>query len=230
MRKCVFIVEDQLKDLDGFFISLNDLLLDAPVVGGGSLGSEDLKLFFLHICWKMDAPGEGKALFDEKIDEVRKQVKKMIDRDAFDAEYCAIQQGSDRYTSADGREYSQQILLKIQELLSNELGHDVEIPNAGEPCYVVLMDVILNNAPEKDLALIEKGDKIPSSWLYEQLTANWCIVYSEYPSAPICAKWKEITGMHEDIIEREFIARSRAACVPLERKMYQILGLEPDLE
>lgn len=230
MGKYVFIVEDKLKDLDGFFLSLNDLLLDAPVIGGGVLGSEDLKLFFLHICWETDDPVKGKDLFDEKIDEVKKQVRMMIDENAFEAEYHAIQQQSDRYTAADSRKYGEQILHKIQELLANELRHDVELPNAGEPCYVVLMDVILNDAPGKDLTLIEKGDKIPSSWLYQQLTADWCIVYSEYPSASTCTKWKEITGVHEEIIERMLIARSRATYVELEKRIYQILGLELDME
>lgn len=231
MEKCVFIIEDTLKDLEGLFLALHELLLDATMKDQArKLRHDDLKLFFMHICWEKDAPKTGKEYFEKEYEAVRERVRKMTqtaglsDTEAFEAEYCSVELDSGSYRPETCVEKGEQILNKMKELLCRELGA-VQFPDSDQPRYAVLLDLILNEEPDKDLRWIGEGREVPSSWLYKQFTGKRCAGYSEYPPAPTCQKWRELAGMEDKIIPRERITRSRANYVPLESKLYQALNI-----
>lgn len=224
MKKYVFIVEDQLKDLDGFFLCLNDLLLETcDMDTGEQVNLEGLNLFFLHICWSGDASSDRDAIFKEKIDIVKRHVKEKINTDAFVPEYCPVLLDDKNYTSKTSENCANELYNKIQEHMDKPTA-----PNTNPPHYVVLMDVILNNDPKKDYKWIQGEKDTLSSCLYRLLPKQQCIVYSEYPPAPICEKWSKVARLSGEIIERELITRSRAIYVPFETRLYQALRLKFD--
>lgn len=224
MKKYIFIVEDQLKDLDGFFLCLNDLLLGAYDEDTGTqIEPDELKLFFLHVLWSRDAPGDGEAIFTEKITGVKRQIKEKIKMDAFMPEYCPVVLEDENYTPETSKKDSDVLYDKIQEIMD-----ETAVSSPSLLSYVVLMDVILNNDPKKDYKWIQEEKDTLSSQLCRRLPNEQCIVYSEYPPAPICEKWSKAAHLTGEIMEREFITRSRAIYVPFEKKLYKALRLRID--
>lgn len=225
MNRCVFIVEDQLKDLDGFFLCLNDLLLGARAVDlEERIGADDIKMFFLHIRWKQDGANDEKKAFLEKAAAVKTHFKETMKIRAIETEYCQMKLDNRKYTPETSKEYADKLYSKIQSLMAKVRENNID------PSYVVLMDVILNNDPKMDYKWIQEGKRILSSWLYRQFPTGQCVVYSEYPPAPVCEKWANDAKMDGEIMERELITRGRAIYAPFEEKLYQALALVPDQE
>lgn len=225
MNRYVFIVEDQLKDLDGFFLCLNDLLLDVRTKDAEErIGADSIKLFFLHIRWKNDGADDEEKAFMEKVNAVKAHIKKTMGMKAIDVRYCQMLLDNSCYTPETSQQYADTLYTKIRDLMADEQGNHVAFP------YVVLMDVILNNDPKMDYKWIQEGKSILSSCLYRRLPTGKCVVYSEYPPAPVCEKWANDAGMNGEIMEREFITRSRAIYAPFEEKLYHALALVSDQE
>lgn len=219
MKKCVFIIEDSLKDMDSFFIFLHELLLDTTVRDTREkLTPDQVKVFFLHICWDAETQDGARNEFDEIYLTVRNRVKKVTKGTPFQIEYHPILWKNDSYDQSSNAEYSRKIFERIQQLRENESN------------YVVLMDVILNDIPDKDMRWLAEGTDIPTSYLYQSLTGDRCIAYSKYPKANVLEKWRELAGISESeqVFQRTYLTRSRGIYLPLEEKLHRILGIARD--
>lgn len=220
MQKCIFIIEDRLKDMDSFFIFLHELLLSATDQDTGeNLTSNQVKVFFLHICWDTETQGGAKNDFDEIYSIVMKRVKKATKEEPFQIEYYPISWKNDSYVQSSSTEYSREILELIHQLRGDEAN------------YVVLMDVILNDLTDKDTRWLTEGTDVPTSCLYRSLTGDRCVAYSKYPQVSVLEKWRKQAEMAESekVFQRTYLTRSRAVYLPLEKKLHRILRVTRNL-
>lgn len=219
MKKILFIIEDSLKDMDSFFIFLHELLLGTTVQDTEvKLSSDQVKVFFLHICWDAETKEGDKDEFDKIYSTVENRVKKVTQGTAFHIEYHPFLWENTSYDQSSIKHRSDEILNKIEKERGNETD------------YVVLMDVILNDSTDKDMRWLEDGNNIPTSFLYQNLPRERCIAYSKYPKANVLEKWRERAGIieSEQVFQRTYLTRSRAVYLPLEKKLHKILGIKRD--
>lgn len=223
MKKCIFIIEDRLKDMEDFFIFLHELLLGTMDQNTGEdLTLDQVKVFFLHICWDMGTADGAKGDFQKIWTVVEDRVKKVTGGEPFQTEYHPILWQNDSYDQNSSEKHSSEILEQIDQLREKEAA----VPSA-EIDYVVLMDVILSDAADKDMRWLAEGNDVPTSCLYRELTDSRCIAYSKYPKAIVLEKWREQAGMDESIrvFKRIYLTRSRGVYLPLEEKLHGILGI-----
>lgn len=230
MKKCVFIIEDRLKDMNSFFLFLHELLLNTRDSSlGEALTSDDVKIFFLHICWDEEIQAKSERDFETIKADVQNRVKQVAGVDAFKMQYHSVLWENESYDPGSSKTKGDELFKQIEKLQGKEC-------SPGEPGaergYVVLMDVILNDDADKDLSWLAEEHDIPTSCLYRSLTGDRCIVYSKYPKAIVLEKWKRLAKMSKDenVFPRVYLTRSRAVYVPLEEKLHKILGLARNLE
>lgn len=216
MAKYIFVVDDILKDMESLFIYLHELLIDTTDQNTQNmLTSDQVKVFFLHICWDAKTQDGAKNEFDEIYSNVENRVTKILDEAPFQIEYHAILWESNSYVQSSSTDCSSEIFDLIHQLRGNETD------------YVVLMDVILNDLMDKDIRWLTEGNDIPTSRLYRTLTGDQCIPYSKYPKASILEKWVELAQLDEgeQVFKRIYLTRSRGVYLPLENKMHKILHI-----
>lgn len=227
MKKCIFIIEDRLKDMANFFIFLHELLLDTTVQSTGkNLTPDQVKVFFLHVCWDAETTDGAKGEFEKIYTAVKERVEKVTDESAFQIEYHPILWENNSYDQGSSEKRGREILEQINRLQKKESDG-----TGAADDYVVLMDVILSDITDKDLRWLTEGNNIPTSCLYRELTGGRCIAYSKYPKAIALENWKRLAGMDKDanVFPRIYLVRSRGIYLPLENKLHEILGIAREL-
>lgn len=213
MKRQIFIVDDNIKDVGGFLLTLYAVLSDRfDKEEELKVRFEEIELFYIDILWNERLDVAREEYFTRSRTDVEKHVQDAGVPLFSKMEYLPVSLSEGSYCDRDNRS---ELAERVYDAISKN--------QQDSSPYVILLDIILNVNVDTG-EILDSADVLSSLLFREKIDEEHCIVYSTYDDF-VYDDWKSLVKKNPTCVRREWVCRGRAIDLVFQQGLLNALKL-----